>query len=128
MVGGECRMMPKFRVFDKSINHIGIVEYIDFKDKVLISKTETFKMYTKFENAIFLQSTGLTDKNGIEIFEGDILELRSGVGVRKFEVIYDHAKFVGKGLYENEGLGFDFSMNTHMVEVIGNIHEGVKVV
>jgi uncharacterized phage protein (TIGR01671 family) len=74
------------------------------------------------------QYTGLLDKNGTKIFEGDIIEYpNNGKGV----VYYDkdfacfNIKGFGRGCYDYPGIAF--SEGTDTFKVIGNIHEGDKV-
>ena len=70
------------------------------------------------------QYTGLTDKNGKKIFEGDIvnLELIDGVeiGVIKFNDILCRFSFYDK----SGGYGID---NTCIFEIIGNIHDNPEL-
>lgn len=81
-----------------------------------------------FEDVILMQSTGLFDKNGKEIFEGDILKVANNDS-SWFEVVkYDHNKamFISKEMnlkYEvPETPLYDlFSPYLFKVEVIGNI-------
>ncbi|HZG83849.1 YopX family protein [Paenibacillus sp.] len=67
------------------------------------------------------QLTGLRDKNGKEIYEGDILDIKLMDGNEIFRVVYDdrRARF---HLYDNEGVGWSFD-HTNEYEVIGNIYE-----
>ena len=70
------------------------------------------------------QYTGMTDKNGLEIYEGDIVSFKS-------EMV--DFKVIAKTVYLNEIAGFVFRTKEidyepeDMYEVIGNIHENPEL-
>lgn len=70
------------------------------------------------------QYTGLTDKNGTKIFEGDIVMFGFSPCVVKYDLPNGRYMFYEKGLYLRNGFNVD-TMKTK--EIIGNIHDNPKL-
>lgn len=119
--------IPKFRVYDKvECMMITTSDYEDLSDLFCILKNDADTGYISEP----MQSTGLVDENGEEIFEGDIVRFSIADG---FEFVVDEIGLVAyqsgafrvlNGLDEylindNEYLIDDIDE----IEVIGNIYE-----
>lgn len=117
-------MIPKFRAWFDS----------EMYDKPVVYDGEFYLDWREFENgetyngAVLMQSTGLKDKNGKEIFEGDIVKYKAGCNTFTEEVAYDK-NFAGFGVRDaNADIIFTFwelaeDIDLISLEVIGNIWE-----
>ena len=126
-------MIPKFRAWDKESQTMIDVSLIDFKKRVLVGEHWKFgeTNFINFDEVELMQSTGLKDKNGKEIFEGDILAVEADDGVIILKVSWDdeHALFVIKTKKFNEetALAELVDDNSYPFEVIGNIYENLEL-
>lgn len=80
------------------------------------------------EDVTLQQYTGLKDKNGKEIYEGDIVSAR-GNGNRKYEIIWQDGGLghwwindIKKDLVPNH-----IPINLNLIEIIGNIYENPEL-
>ena len=115
----------KFRAWDKKLKLLRDVSSIDFDSKNLmyLFDKET-EIYANFEDVEIMQSTGLKDKNGKEIFEGDIVR---GVFSENHEIVWRKEQ----GCWVIQTLGTiglaELAKYNKMLEVIGNIYENKEL-
>ena len=78
-----------------------------------------------------MQSTGLKDKNGVEIFEGDVVSLTEGECTYSGSVVRDYYEFYIKGIGPRDYFGFQDVSNTFdgttSLEVTTNIYENPEI-
>ena len=80
------------------------------------------------DSSVLMQFTGLPDKNGVDVFEGDIVEIYSKVG---------KTKTIGEVVYESKVSAFmvdDTTFKQYLpltqedcIEVVGNIYENKEL-
>ena len=119
----------KFRAWDGWSRKMMEVEQLNFSPNI---EGVNINDLPRQKHLILMQYTGLLDKNGVEIFEGDIVKEYDNFGYKVLEVYYDqdNVEFELKRDHEKGG-----SYHTPLYregaakycEVIGNIYENPEL-
>lgn len=132
-------MIPRYRAWDKihkTMYEVDDIMSIDFGKSEISVKTLFFERtnYYDFDDIVLMQSTGLTDKNGKEIFEGDIVSDGDTTGDIKHHTTYGFYMVDDKGIErwfsDNasiEDFGEDVKTAHRIIEILGNIYENPEL-
>ena len=113
----------EFRAWDKENNEMFIPLGVSSEGEVLIDMGYDSPDYWGYDRCVIMQYTGLKDKNGKKIFEGDIIKNEYD---ETYLVVYEdaNAAFIMYGKEE------DYSLHLYeeqIPEVIGNIHDNKEL-
>lgn len=123
-------MIPKFRAWDSSKKEMFTDTFaITESGQVVVVEQESVASppdYVFVEHLVIMQSTGLHDKNGKEIFEGDIVKMAKDV--YSDPTYYEIVRHRG-GAYrlESNQHGCELWLRHTNCEVIGNIYENPEL-
>ena len=125
-------MIPKFRLWNRITSQLHIVDglYFDAREAEYVDDDNVLR-FVGFKNIDLMQSTGLKDKNGKAIFEGDILAFKTDDEVINVKIFWDekHALFMFRSekYNEEEPLAELVEANTYPFEIIGNVYENPEL-
>lgn len=121
-------MIPKFRVWLPDIDQMLRVKALVFeKDKTRCVCGYSFDFYLEDENATIMQSTGLFDRNGKEVFVGDIIKCTRGCPHEVYiEKEYAGTFIGGMPAVYLKGLSEGYAW-TGYEEIIGNVYENKEL-
>lgn len=111
----------KFRAWDNNIKKMIIQEHTDRIDKIL----HYWETHIK---TTVMQYTGLKDKNGVEIYEGDIIGHNGFLGYVAY-INRGNCNVLGYALISliNNRIFYMFCDESDNYEVIGNIYENKEL-
>ena len=117
----------KFRAWDKENEKMMKVSSISLENKEIAVKDFGTYHFFRIKDIELMQYTGLKDKNGKEIYEGDILFFRDEN--MKYIVVWQDAAFIIKSIeirkYSEKMCWLD---DTEICcEIVGNIYENKKL-
>lgn len=127
----------KFRAWDKTKEIFTKYQIVDdmlyFMDKF----TGVWKRDDNQDRFVLMQSTGFKDKNGKEIFEGDIVNCGYLFNGSPFDELDEYEEEKGVVKFLNCGFNIKFKNDTNLfidivescedIEIIGNIYENRRI-
>lgn len=125
-------MIPKFRAWLKGNKKMVDVDEIAFRTHWIHVFYELNYYWFKFDDAKLMQSTGLKDKNGKEIFEGDVLEIEDEgevLGNAKLTWHNEQAVFMIEAISVDDIAPFHeiVSDGSYSYRVVGNVYENPEL-
>lgn len=123
-------MVPRFRAWDRIKKRMFLVLEIDYENRLV--SDETYWNTIPFDDVKLMQFTELKDKNGKEIFEGDIVKYK--LEEKTFTDIASFNKFFACfGLEDDTGdwfCSFDWlleNIKQDDIEAVGNVYENPEL-
>ena len=124
-------MIPIFRAWDKVNEEMLNVDIIDlFLEEIRVLKDDGTVFAMKFRNIELMQSTGLKDRNGVEIYEGDIVK---PLGFARWIGMVAYSKENAAYILDDHNNDFRKGENIYLsefaegLEIIGNIYENPEL-
>lgn len=125
-------MIPKYRAWYKEWKEMGKVRRIRFDDDgnvtTVLFTGKDLGVNAKIDEFDLMQSTGLFDKNGKEIFERDIVDYKGRKAVVKWHGSY--ASFIYEFVDELQNRTTEWQplyLSYYHFEIIGNIYENPEL-
>ncbi len=116
----------KFRIWDIENKEMLKVQELDFEPTFyggrIAIRPDQYNDYFDTEDMILMQYTGLRDKNGKEIYEGDIVKITGSKEIDIGKVIYEYNGFIVDVMNMDRFYG-RVHLLEKFTEVIGNIYE-----
>lgn len=124
-------MIPKYRAWHKTWEELGEVKRIRFDDegdvRTVLFRGKILGTDTPIDEIELMQSTGLKDKNGKEVFIGDIIKCTRGCLHEVYiEKEYGGTFIGGMPAVYLKGLREGYAWTEHE-EIIGNIYENKEL-
>ncbi len=130
-------MIPKFRAWDETECVMRSWKELDVtkdtgEDFFMIGHQENIAVTAYWHKQTLLQYTGIKDKTGVEIYEGDIIKIPDDWDVwgmnsgEIYEVYFGFGGFRMRPKYNNNSRGYYVEYENEF-EVIGNIYENPEL-
>ena len=120
-------MIPRYRAWDKKFKEMVQVDALVFEEQIVKATYKNGNVVKEdLKNYILMQSTGLTDKNGKEIFEGDVVKMAKNVYSEPtcYEVVRHRG---GAYRLDSKQYGCELWLRHTDCEIAGNIYKNPEL-
>ena len=121
-------MIPRYRAWDSWRKRMSVVDRIYIDTEGVRLYDDFGEYWRNFRDIELMQSTGLRDKNGKEIFEGDILDYKGRKALVRWHGSY--ASFIYRFVDELQNRNTEWKplyLAYMKCEIIGNIYENPEL-
>jgi len=117
-------MRDKFKVWCKTNKKWNNKECVISESGKLYEVWDNLIIELKKENHVICHATGLKDKNGVEIYEGDVVHYKNSLEQTKGIVKFGGCRFYYKwvDITEPDGAMYFFQCEKEL-EIIGNVYD-----
>lgn len=123
----ERTMIPRFRAWDKEYKEMVQVDALVFDGQIIKATYKNGNVVKEdIKNYVLMQSTGLRDKNGKEIFEGDVVKMAKNVYSEPtyYEVVRHRG---GAYRLESKQYGCELWLRHTDCEIAGDIYKNPEL-
>lgn len=119
-------VVPKFRAWQKKWEDMGRIAFIRYRESGEIGhlsfRGNKYNGLVYLDEILLMQSIGLKDKNGKEIFEGDIVKMSKDVYSEPsyYEIVRHRG---GAYRLESKQHGCELWLRHTDCEIVGNVYE-----
>lgn len=120
-------MIPRYRAWDKEFKEMVQVDALVFEEQIIKATYKNGNVVKEeLKNYVLMQSTGLTDKNGKEIFEGDVVKMAKNVYSEPtcYEVVRHRG---GAYRLDSKQYGCELWLRHTDCEIAGNIYKNPEL-
>ena len=123
----QIKFRAWFKLFEEMKPVVGFTQY--HEDNLTVYFGQVGSHTCTKNDVVLMQSTGLKDKNGKEIYEGDIVRAKNGVQIGTVIWVESDCKYVVRWTKDNPTkMVYDSNMSSaQWGEVIGNIYENPEL-
>ena len=120
-------MIPRYRAWDKEFKEMVQVDALVFDEQIIKATYKNGNVVKEdLKNYVLMQSTGLKDKNGKEIFEGDVVKMAKNVYSEPtyYEVVRHRG---GAYRLESKQYGCELWLRYTDCEIAGDIYKNPEL-
>ena len=120
-------MIPRYRAWDKEFKEMVQVDALVFEEQIIkVTNKNGNVVKEDLKNYVLMQSTGLKDKNGKEIFEGDVVKMAKNVYSEPtyYEVVRHRG---GAYRLESKQYGCELWLRYTDCEIAGDIYKNPEL-